>query len=155
MKQRIVKVIVVLLLVGLAYYAYKRWQEKRAENTGELQLMPDGSEEASRTVIDKTTIDTSHTTQPAAAPVVTQTTTPVTTTATTTATTTQTIPTTDSIPANPPNGMVFAGTGKYQLYRQGSITWRLDTDNGHACIIFATDEEWRKQRVYSHGCGND
>jgi len=151
MRDRVVKVIIVLLLVGLAYYAYKRWQHSREESTGEIQLMPDGSEETSRTVIDKTTVDTSHPAPPAATTVVTQTTTPV----TTTATTTQTIPTTDSIAPNPPNGMVFSGTGRYQLYRQGSITWRLDTDNGHTCIIFATDEEWRKERVYSHGCAND
>ena len=49
--------------------------------------------------------------------------------------------------------MLFAGTGKYQLYRQGDITWRLDTDTGWACILFATDAQWAKPRVYQHGCG--
>jgi cytoskeletal protein RodZ len=63
------------------------------------------------------------------------------------------VPAADSITRNPPNGMIFAGTGKYQLYRQGDITWRLDTDSGEACILFATDSEWSKQKVYSHGCG--
>jgi hypothetical protein len=62
-------------------------------------------------------------------------------------------PTADTISPNPPNGMVFAGSGKYQLYRQGNITWRLDTDTGRSCIIFATDEEWKKPRVYRAGCG--
>jgi hypothetical protein len=62
-------------------------------------------------------------------------------------------PAADTISPNPPNGMVFAGSGKYQLYRQGNITWRLDTDTGRSCIIFATDEEWRKPRVYRAGCG--
>jgi len=61
-------------------------------------------------------------------------------------------PNEDSIQRNPPNGTVFAGTGKYQLYRQGDITWRLNTDNGSACIIFATDSQWRKKTVYAHGC---
>lgn len=61
-------------------------------------------------------------------------------------------PASDSIPRNPPNGMTFAGTGKYQLYRQGDITWRLNTDTGEACILFATDAEWRQPRVYQHGC---
>jgi hypothetical protein len=62
-------------------------------------------------------------------------------------------PASDSIPRNPPNGMLFAGSGKYQLYRQGDITWRLNTDTGQACILFATDAEWSKPRVYQHGCG--
>jgi hypothetical protein len=62
-------------------------------------------------------------------------------------------PTGDSISRNPPNGMVFAGTGKYQLYRQGDITWRLNTGTGQACILFATNAEWRLARVYQHGCG--
>jgi hypothetical protein len=62
-------------------------------------------------------------------------------------------PAADSIRRNPPNGMSFAGTGKYQLYRQGDLTWRLNTETGDACILFATDTQWRKQQVYSHGCG--
>ena len=63
------------------------------------------------------------------------------------------VPPADSIPRNPPNGLIFAGAGKYQLYRQGDITWRLDTDNGRACIIFATDGQWSRTRVYDQGCG--
>jgi len=62
-------------------------------------------------------------------------------------------PAADSISRDPPNGMVFAGTGRYQLYRQGDITWRLNTDTGQACILFATDREWSKPRVFEHGCG--
>jgi hypothetical protein len=49
--------------------------------------------------------------------------------------------------------MVFAGSGKYQLYRQGDITWRVNTQSGDACILFATDAQWRNPQVYSHGCG--
>jgi hypothetical protein len=59
----------------------------------------------------------------------------------------------DTISPNPPNGMAFSGSGRYQLYRQGNITWRLDTETGRTCIIFATDDEWRKPRVYKAGCG--
>jgi hypothetical protein len=59
----------------------------------------------------------------------------------------------DTINPNPPNGMMFSGTGQYQLYRQGDITWRLDTKTGKTCIVFATDEEWKKPRVYRNGCG--
>ena len=63
------------------------------------------------------------------------------------------VPATDTIPRNPPSGLIFAGSGKYQLYRQGDITWRLDTDNGRACIIFATDNQWSRVRVWDQGCG--
>lgn len=63
------------------------------------------------------------------------------------------VPASDTIPRNPPSGMIFAGSGKYQLYRQGDITWRLNTDTGQACIIFATDTQWSKPRIYSAGCG--
>ncbi len=52
----------------------------------------------------------------------------------------------------PPSGMMFSGVGRYQLYRQGDITWRLDTETGKTCIVFATDEEWTKPRVYRNGC---
>lgn len=62
-------------------------------------------------------------------------------------------PATDSIPRNPPNGLAFAGSGKFQLYRQGDITWRLDTQTGDACILFATDTQWRHPRVFQAGCG--
>ncbi len=58
----------------------------------------------------------------------------------------------DSISRNPPNGMIFAGRGKYQLYRQGDITWRLNTDTGQACILFATDAVWSQPRVFKQGC---
>jgi len=61
-------------------------------------------------------------------------------------------PASDSMLRNPPNGMIFAGSGKYQLYRQGDLTWRINTETGDACILFATDAQWRLQRVYQHGC---
>jgi hypothetical protein len=62
------------------------------------------------------------------------------------------VPSSDTISRNPPNGMTFSGSGKYQLYRQGDITWRLNTDTGWACVLFATDAQWRKTRVYGNGC---
>jgi hypothetical protein len=67
-------------------------------------------------------------------------------------TTTGAPPSTDSIDPNPTNGMRFSGSGRYQLYRQGNITWRLDTNTGSSCVIFATDEEWRKPRVLRDAC---
>jgi hypothetical protein len=63
------------------------------------------------------------------------------------------VPTTDSQSANAPNGMRYAGSGAYQWYRQGNLTWRVNTATGGSCIAFATMDEWRKPIVYSHGCG--
>ncbi len=65
-----------------------------------------------------------------------------------------TAPATDTIQPNPPNGMTFGGSGHYQLYRQGNLTWRLNTDTGESCIVFATEEEWRKPQVFRAGCKN-
>ena len=61
-------------------------------------------------------------------------------------------PTTDTIAPNPPNGMIFSGSGHFQLYRQGDLTWRLNTTTGETCIIFATTEEWREPRVRRAAC---
>ena len=61
-------------------------------------------------------------------------------------------PATDTLKANPPNGMTFGGSGHFQLYRQGDLTWRLNTDTGDSCVLFATQEEWRKPQVYQSGC---
>jgi hypothetical protein len=62
------------------------------------------------------------------------------------------IPASDTLPPDPVNGMPFGGSGKYQWYRQGNLTWRIDTRDGTSCIDFATMEEWNKPVVYSHGC---
>ncbi len=59
----------------------------------------------------------------------------------------------DSIPPNPPNGERFGGRGQFQWYRQGNVTWRVDTVTGQSCIAYATLEEWRKRLVAEHGCG--
>jgi hypothetical protein len=64
------------------------------------------------------------------------------------------LPDSDSIAPNPPNGTVFTGTGPYTWYRQGNITWRVDSVTGSSCIAFATMEEWQKRIVYTHGCRN-
>lgn len=64
----------------------------------------------------------------------------------------ETAPLTDTINPNPPNGMVFSGTGHFQLYRQGDLTWRLNTNTGQSCVLFATDNEWKKPRVLRAGC---
>ncbi len=64
-----------------------------------------------------------------------------------------TVPMTDTQYPYAPNGVRFGGSGTYQWYRQGDLTYRIDTINGTSCIAYATMEEWRKPIVYSHGCG--
>jgi hypothetical protein len=64
------------------------------------------------------------------------------------------LPVSDTLTPNAPNGMAFGGGGKFQWYRQGNITWRINTQSGDTCIAFATMDEWQKPIVYTHGCGN-
>ncbi len=62
-------------------------------------------------------------------------------------------PNSDTLPPNAQTGVRTTGSGPYQWYRQGNLTWRIDTATGRSCIIYATMEEWRKSIVISHGCG--
>ena len=61
-------------------------------------------------------------------------------------------PATDTIAPNPPNGLAFGGAGHFQVYRQGDITWRLDTETGATCVLFATDAEWHQPRIRRAAC---
>ncbi len=65
------------------------------------------------------------------------------------------LPLTDSRSPNAPNDLRLGGSGTYQWYRQGNLTWRIDTATGRSCIIYATLEEWQKQIVLRHGCGRN
>jgi hypothetical protein len=62
-------------------------------------------------------------------------------------------PTHDSQGPNAPNGMRFSGSGSYQWYRQGDLTYRVDTTTGKSCIIYATRRQWRDPLVFNNGCG--
>jgi hypothetical protein len=64
-----------------------------------------------------------------------------------------TLPASDTISRNPPDRTILAGAGRYELYRQGDITWRMDTATGQACVLFATEAMWRRMLIYQHGCG--
>src|ERR1700722_6308963 len=46
-------------------------------------------------------------------------------------------------------GWHFPVPGTISIYRQGNLTWRLNTDTEQTCILFATDEEWKKAKVLS------
>jgi hypothetical protein len=64
------------------------------------------------------------------------------------------LPASEPLTRNPPSGIVAAGSGRFQLYRQGDLTFRLNTETGQACVLFATENQWRKPLVYDHGCAN-
>jgi hypothetical protein len=134
MERRTIFVGLLLVVVGLlVYLGYNSYDAKRAgangdvyskDSSGKVKSEPSGAAAGQ----EQTAAPPGQTTQESAA-------------------------TGDTAGPNPPDGIKFSGTGRYQLYRQGNITWRLDTDTGKTCIIFATDEEWKKPKVYRNGCG--
>jgi hypothetical protein len=64
------------------------------------------------------------------------------------------LPSSQPLSRTPQNGIVTAGSGKYELFRQGDITYRLNTQNGQSCVLFATTAQWSKTLVYEHGCNS-
>ncbi len=158
MAKRILVITAVVLLLVYIYVSYTKYDAKRAGAGGDVYTSEGSSATPSRTTVP--TRDTSVDSRSAADTAIVYP--PSNQSSTAMSSTGQTAqpgvsgtaaPASDSISPNPPNGMVFSGTGRYQLYRQGNITWRLDTNNGQSCVIFATDEEWRKPRVLRAGCG--
>ena len=135
MGKRIFGIAVALLAVYLLYYAYQRHLISQSSD-GSIKMNDTGAE----TVKDDSPREV-QTPAPALAPK------PAAAIQTATSGT-------DSIQPNPPNGVAFAGTGKFQVYRQGNLTWRVDTESGANCILFATMEEWKKPVVYNHACGD-
>jgi hypothetical protein len=171
MAKRVIVIVLLLLLALFVYVGYHSYDTKRTGTNGEVytsgtarRIEPDTRQQSSEpdtivyptspaggTVADQPQGATAATQPSAAQAASTQ-------TGATQVTQTQqpagaNAPASDTISPNPPNGMTFSGSGRYQLYRQGNITWRLDTDTGRSCVIFATDDEWRKPRVYRAGCG--
>ncbi len=61
-------------------------------------------------------------------------------------------PATDTLAPDAPNRAAFRGSGRFQVYRQGDLTWRVNTDTGNTCVLFATLNEWRKPLVYRNAC---
>lgn len=150
MGKKLVGVIVVVLIAAAAWYAYRRHttqagdgsitfddtsaltDESKSTPSESSSMVTTPSDTSKRNIVQPTTnVQPSLSGTVSGAPVA---------------------PATDSISANPTNGMTFTGSGKYQVYRQGNLTWRVDTETGRTCILFATMEEWRKPIVYQHGC---
>lgn len=166
MTKRIIVIVLLLALALFMYVGYHSYDAKRTGTSGEVYS--NGVQRTSATAARATASDTDTIVYPSAADTQAATQQPAATSPSPSTTTqggtqvtqslqpaTGTVPATDTISPNPPNGMTFSGSGRYQLYRQGNITWRLDTETGRSCVIFATDEEWRKPRVYRTGCGKN
>ena len=45
--------------------------------------------------------------------------------------------------------------GRYQLHREGSGTWRLDTATGHSCLLLATETNWKNGRLNENSCATE
>lgn len=170
MAKRVIVIVLLLVLALFVYVGYNTYDTKRTGTSGEVYsngvaraAAPDTKAAATDAdaVVYPSAADTQATTQQPIGNATTTTQPAAAESPSSTAQVTQsqqqpaagTVPASDTISPNPPNGMTFAGSGRYQLYRQGNITWRLDTETGRSCVIFATDDEWRKPRVYRAGCG--
>jgi hypothetical protein len=149
MARRVMISLFLIGVFGLTYLGYRRWSQNRAMATGDV--FPDPTDRSAAAAPAPAQLS-----QPIVYPPAKANAAPSSTTrsqppeATKPSASTQ--PAADTIKPNPPNGMVFAGAGRFQVYRQGNLTWRLDTDSGQACVLFATNEQWRKPQVYRHGC---
>lgn len=45
--------------------------------------------------------------------------------------------------------------GRYQLHRDGSRTWRLDTSTGHSCLLLATEYDWKSSGSSQNSCAGE
>jgi hypothetical protein len=139
------RIILGLLLVGfiaLVYLGYKNWSAKRSMLSGDVIAGPSEPLPASSPPLPSipTTLRKLY---------------PVPASDTPSSSTGQaSAPATDSQSPDAPNGARFAGTGRYQVYRQGNLTYRFNTDTGQSCVLYATKEEWQRPEVYRHGCGS-
>ena len=160
MARRILVIAAVLIVAGFLYLGYTSYDAARTGASGEVFSMDSGASKAEPVKSHLTQVDPDPAPKPlggqtsdSPAPSLSQG--PVTSIAPDQGAQPGgvTPPTTDTISPEPPNGMVFSGTGHFQLYRQGNLTWRLNTDTGQSCILFATEEEWKKPKVLHAGCG--
>jgi cytoskeletal protein RodZ len=152
MSKRLVGVIVVILIAAGAWYVYRRHATQAGDGSikfDDTSALTDESKSASSSSSSITTTPSDTSKRNIVLP-----TTDVQPPMSGSVAASAAAPATDSISANPTNGMAFTGSGKYQVYRQGNLTWRVDTETGRTCILFATMEEWRKPIVYQHGCNN-
>jgi len=44
------------------------------------------------------------------------------------------------------------GVGRFQVIPLGLRAWRLDTATGQTCLLFASDEDWKNEKLKSQSC---
>jgi cytoskeletal protein RodZ len=141
MARKLIAAAVAIVLLWFGYVGYTNWRNSHSMANGEITSVNDGGAQTSAPAASepekpKTTTTTTAAPSSATQPIVIQ----------------PSAPPTDSQQPNAVNGARFAGSGKYQVYRQGNITYRIDTETGQECILLATNEEWKKPQVYGRGC---
>ncbi len=50
------------------------------------------------------------------------------------------------------NADIGKNVGRYSLYKDGFRTWKFDSATGRSCLLLATDEDWKKDKVALQGC---
>jgi hypothetical protein len=146
--QRIVRFFLIMVVVIVGVAGYMHWSKTRALNSGAVHVRQQPADAAKAPDAASVGQPTQSTEQPAdsqgdqgqAQPQGAQ-------------SSVYTLPASDTISRNPPDRTILTGAGRYELYRQGDITWRMDTASGQACVLFATEAMWRRMLVYQHGCG--
>ncbi|MGO4211246.1 hypothetical protein AB4Y89_12920 [Terriglobus sp. 2YAB30_2] len=141
MARKFIAAAVAILLLWFGYVSYTNWRKSHSMANGEITSVNDGNTQtatpaATEPEKPKTPTTTFAAPSSSTQPIAIQ----------------PSAPLTDSQQPNAVNGSRFAGSGKYQVYRQGNITYRIDTETGQECILLATNEEWKKPQVYQRGC---
>lgn len=141
--------LIIVLFVGGSWWLYTHSSSRSVPTSGDVtqQIDIDGNPIPSEKTVAPA-VPAPSTVSAATAPTAPATTSP----ATTTSTSPVAAPVSDTLDRNAPAGMAFGGSGRYQWYRQGNLTWRIDTRSGTTCVDFATMDEWQKPIVYSNGC---
>jgi hypothetical protein len=44
--------------------------------------------------------------------------------------------------------------GRYQIYRNGFRTWRLDSSTGNTCILLTTEADWKTPEAMASACNS-
>ncbi len=142
--QRIFRLLLVLSALVIAGFWFVHWSRTRALNSGEVHVRQQPGDTAKPTTPQTETASqptqpqeiasNTPSEQPRAQP-----------------DSVTTLPASETIRRNSPNGVV-TGSGKFELYRQGDLTFRLNTETGDACVLLATEAQWSKSIVYDHGC---
>jgi hypothetical protein len=141
--QRIFQLLVLIAMVIVGGVLLLHWSRTRAMNSGEVRVREQPSD-----AVKSTPPETASANQPQD-----QSANPADTQIEQNRADVVTLPASETLSRNPPDHTILAGTGRFELYRQGDITWRMDTASGKACVLFATEAMWRRSLVYEHGCG--